>query len=74
MSPRFAAPRFSGLTVGGPASPTGGGVGLGITPTGALAMVDGDDSVRQAILLLLSTRPGEPRIALDRMEEVRRDQ
>ncbi|GAA5010848.1 GPW/gp25 family protein [Actinopolymorpha pittospori] len=59
MSPRFAAPRFSGLTVGGPASTTGGGVGLGITPTGALAMVDGDASVRQAILLLLSTRPGE---------------
>jgi phage baseplate assembly protein W len=33
--------------------------GLRIAPTGGVAMVQGDASVRQAILLLLSTRPGE---------------
>jgi len=33
--------------------------GLTITPTGRLATVDGDAAVRQAILLLLTTRPGE---------------
>lgn len=33
--------------------------GLAITNRGKIAMVDGPASVRQAILLLLSTRPGE---------------
>jgi len=33
--------------------------GLAVTATGAVAMVDGDESVRQAIMLLLSTSPGE---------------
>lgn len=33
--------------------------GLSITNRGSIAMVDGSASVRQAILLLLSTRPGE---------------
>ena len=33
--------------------------GLTIGPRGAIAMVEGDESVRQAILLLLSTMPGE---------------
>jgi phage baseplate assembly protein W len=33
--------------------------GLTVAPTGGLATVDGDDAVRQAILLLLTTRPGE---------------
>jgi Bacteriophage baseplate protein W len=33
--------------------------GLRLGPRGGLAMVSGDDSVRQAVLLLLSTRPGE---------------
>jgi phage baseplate assembly protein W len=33
--------------------------GLRLTSGGGLAMVDEDASVRQAILLLLSTRPGE---------------
>ena len=36
-----------------------GAGGLGIAPTGALAMAEGDDAVRQAILLLLTTRQGE---------------
>ncbi|MGC9347461.1 MAG: GPW/gp25 family protein [Anaerolineae bacterium] len=33
--------------------------GLQIAPRGNIAMVEGGDSVRQAILLLLSTMPGE---------------
>ena len=33
--------------------------GLQLTSTGRIAMVEERDSVRQAILLLLSTRPGE---------------
>lgn len=33
--------------------------GVGLNARGAVAMVDGADSVRQAILLLLSTVPGE---------------
>ena len=37
----------------------GGGTGLATAATGALAMVEGDESIRQAIILLLSTRPGE---------------
>jgi phage baseplate assembly protein W len=36
---------------------TGGG--LATSATGALATVDGDDSVRQAIIMLLTTAPGE---------------
>jgi uncharacterized protein len=39
----------------------GGGLGSGLvtTVTGAVATIDGDDSVRQAIILLLTTAPGE---------------
>jgi hypothetical protein len=33
--------------------------GLQISPTGGIEMVEDDASIRQAILLLLSTRPGE---------------
>lgn len=33
--------------------------GLGLSPRGGIAMVDNRESVRQAILLLLSTIPGE---------------
>jgi len=36
-----------------------GWAGLNISPTGGVEMVEYQDSVRQAILLLLSTRPGE---------------
>ena len=35
------------------------GHGLGIAPTGGIEMAEGHESVRQAILLLLSTIPGE---------------
>lgn len=33
--------------------------GLAVTASGGIAMVSGDDSIRQALLLLLSTTPGE---------------
>lgn len=33
--------------------------GLNLTPRGSIALVSGDESVRQSILLLLSTIPGE---------------
>ena len=33
--------------------------GLDVTPTGSLSTVEGDESVRQALVLLLSTQPGE---------------
>lgn len=33
--------------------------GLQLAPTGRIALLDSDASIRQAILLLLSTRPGE---------------
>ncbi|WP_431729321.1 GPW/gp25 family protein [Verrucosispora sp. TAA-831] len=33
--------------------------GLGLTAAGGLAMTDGDETVRQALFLLLSTTPGE---------------
>jgi uncharacterized protein len=35
------------------------GSGLAVSPRGGAAMIDGEASIRQAILLLLSTRPGE---------------
>jgi phage baseplate assembly protein W len=34
-------------------------IGLGLTARGSVAMVDGSDSVRQSLLLLLTTLPGE---------------
>lgn len=33
--------------------------GMSLTPRGQLALVSGDDEVRQALIMLLSTRPGE---------------
>ena len=49
---RYRAWRFTHPDVAAPA-------GLSLTAKGQIAMVSGDDSVRQAILLLLSTSPGE---------------
>ena len=37
----------------------GGAPGLALSARGGIALVAGDDAVRQAILLLLSTMPGE---------------
>lgn len=33
--------------------------GMQVTPAGRIAMVDGDESIRQAILMLVATSPGE---------------
>ncbi|CAN5649124.1 hypothetical protein BH23CHL6_BH23CHL6_01100 [soil metagenome] len=33
--------------------------GMQVTPAGRIDMVDGDESIRQAILMLLATKPGE---------------
>ena len=52
-APRERAFRFVGAGFGTDAE------GLALTATGAVSMVDGDDSIRQAIMLLLSTTPGE---------------
>lgn len=49
--------RFAGAAAG--ALGGGGGDGLVLGATGALGTVDGDESVRQAIILLLTTVPGE---------------
>ena len=46
--------RFSGAGFG----PAPGG-GLVLTSAGSVAMVEADDAVRQALVLLLSTTPGE---------------
>ena len=55
MSERYRAWRFMHPDFDAPEPEAG----LQITPRGSIAMVDGADSVRQSILLLLSTRPGE---------------
>ncbi|NUT32202.1 MAG: GPW/gp25 family protein [Hamadaea sp.] len=47
---------FRFLGAGFDAAVTGG---LSLTSTGAVAMTDGDETVRQALFLLLSTTPGE---------------
>jgi phage baseplate assembly protein W len=48
---RFVHPDLDTFAAGAP--------GLQVTATGRIAMVEERESVRQAILLLLSTRPGE---------------
>ena len=56
----MTANRYSAWRFGHPDLDKGTGrVGLTLTPRRTVAMVDGDDSVRQSVLLLLSTRPGE---------------
>jgi hypothetical protein len=54
---RSAAIRFLGA--GTPLGSGSIGAGLTVTATGSIATVSGDDSIRQAILLLLTTAPGE---------------
>ncbi|HEY7072424.1 MAG TPA: GPW/gp25 family protein, partial [Acidimicrobiales bacterium] len=56
----MAAPRWQAIRFSDPGLVTiGRAGGLTVAPTGALATIDGDGSVRQAILLLLTSRPGE---------------
>jgi phage baseplate assembly protein W len=55
MSAPNRAARFAGVGLG----ETGADAGMGTSRGGGLAMVEGDDSVRQAIIMLLTTAPGE---------------
>jgi len=55
MRTTIRAPRFAGIGLG----EIGPGGGLSSTATGGLAMAEGDEAVRQAIIMLLTTQPGE---------------
>jgi phage baseplate assembly protein W len=55
MSIPQRAIRFHGAATAG----YGGGTGPAVTAAGALSVVEGDGAVRQALLLLLATTPGE---------------
>ncbi len=62
MSARYRAPAFTvpGLQTGDlGAAARGPGLGLHLTGDGRLATVTEADSIRQSLLLLMSTRPGE---------------
>jgi phage baseplate assembly protein W len=53
-------PRYRAWQFVHPDIPEGGlASGLQVSPRGKIAMVDGNDSVRQAIFMLISTVPGE---------------
>ena len=54
-TPRYSAWRFTHPDL----DSAEGLAGLSLSPRGSIALVDDRDSVRQAILLLLSTIPGE---------------
>lgn len=54
-APRYRAWRFVHPDLDSPE----GFVGLALSPRGSIAMIDGRDSVRQAIMILLTTVPGE---------------
>lgn len=60
-APRYRAWYFQHPDFTGPESLPGGSGALGIqtSPTGGIAMIEDDEAVRQALLLLLSTTPGE---------------
>lgn len=57
--PRPGAPTHRAFRFAGAGFDTAATGGLTTTATGAVEMVEGDDSIRQAIMLLLSTVPGE---------------
>jgi hypothetical protein len=56
VTARDRAIRFAGAGLG---TGRAGGAGLVTTTTGAVSMVAGDESIRQALVLLLGTSPGE---------------
>jgi uncharacterized protein len=57
---RFAHPDVhAGTSVADDPAHEPAAAGLGVSAQGRLAMVDGTEALRQSILLLLSTRPGE---------------
>lgn len=55
---RTIHPRNRAWLFSDPTAPRAGS-GLAVSPRGGAAMIDGEASIRQAILLLLATRPGE---------------
>lgn len=55
----MSTPRYRAWKFVHPDLDTPEGAGLGLSPRGGIAMVEDRDSVRQAVLLLLSTIPGE---------------
>lgn len=55
----MTAPRYNAWRFGHPDLGSADEVGLRLDSTGRIEMVAGDDSLRQAVLLLLSTMPGE---------------
>lgn len=55
MSARYRGWRFVVPATDAP----GVGAGMFVGPTGSITMVEEDDAIRQALLLLISTRPGE---------------
>ena len=55
MSARYGAWRFTFRGLGGVLTPGG----LSLSPKGGIELVGQGDTVRQAILMLISTRPGE---------------
>ena len=61
MTAAYRAWRFvnSVQTFGGDAEPTETLSGLSISPRGTVDMIEGNEAVRQALLLLIATVPGE---------------
>lgn len=56
----MSAPRYRGIRFTDPdAVEPGRPVGLSVSNRGGIEMLEGHESVRQAILMLLATRPGE---------------
>lgn len=55
----MSGPVFRAFAFQHPDLPSDPGPGLAVAPTGGLAMVEMGESVRQGILLLLTTIPGE---------------
>lgn len=50
---------FDGVELGGATSGLAPPGGIDVTPAGSIAMVIGDDAIRQSIIMLLTTLPGE---------------
>jgi Bacteriophage baseplate protein W len=59
ISPLRSGWLFSGVQLAGAGSELARPEGIALTPAGRIAMVSGDDAVRQSIILLLTTIPGE---------------
>lgn len=58
MSPGARTWLLDGVSLGGSAGPQAS-CGLRLTPAGGVKMLEGDAAIRQSIVVLLSTMPGE---------------